>query len=55
MTYSEILKDYNIVKTAIPKKGELFIAVTNRGADYTVQKATNNMKFVVCNIVQKKG
>jgi len=55
MTREEILKDYEIVATRFPKKGELIMTVTNHGGIYGVRKITKNWKMVVCDILKKRA
>lgn len=55
MTRQEILKDYDIIATRFPKKGELILTVTNRGGIYGVSKVDKDWKIVVCDILKKKG
>lgn len=55
MTRQEVLKDYDIVATRFPKKGELIMTVTNHGGVYGVQKIDKDWKMVVCDILKKKG
>ena len=54
MKMEEILKNWKIVATRPPRKGERFIAVKNTGGGCEVCKASRNFKTVFLNIVEKR-
>lgn len=54
MTYQEIQENYNLGDIRPPKKGELFIQVTNHGGIYNVGKCTEDFKNIYARIVTRK-
>ncbi len=53
MKRSELLKQYKIVATRRPKKGETIIAVKWVGGDCSVVKVTGDNNRVVADILEK--
>lgn len=56
MTVEEILKHYRIVRTGIPKKGEMFITHKNHDVHGNLKDVTiclRDMRYTIATIVER--